>query len=44
MGNNSVLKLGGITLRGVAQEVALLFPVVLASAGTLAIDIEFTEE
>lgn len=35
---------GGIVLRGVAQEVALLFPVVLASAGTLAVDIEFTEE
>lgn len=33
-----------IVLRGVAQEVALTFPVVLASAGTLAIDIEFTEE
>lgn len=35
---------GGITLRGVAQEIALTFPVVLASAGTLAIDIEWTEE
>ena len=34
----------GVTLRGVAQELALTFPVVLASAGTLAIDIEFTEE
>lgn len=34
----------GIILRGVAQEVALVFPVVLASAGTLAIDIEWTEE
>ena len=34
----------GITLRGVAQEIALTFPVVLASAGTLAIDIEWTEE
>lgn len=35
---------GGITVRGVAEEVALLFPVVLASAGTLAIDVEWTEE
>lgn len=34
----------GITLRGVTQEVALLFPVVLASAGTLAVDIEWTEQ
>lgn len=34
----------GVTLRGTAQEVALVFPVVLASAGTLAIDIEWTEE
>ena len=34
----------GVTLRGAAQEVALVFPVVLASAGTLAIDIEWTEE
>lgn len=34
----------GIRLRGTAQEVALLFPVVLASAGTLSIDIEWTEE
>jgi hypothetical protein len=34
----------GIRLRGVSQEMALLFPVVLASAGTLAIDIEWTEE
>lgn len=34
----------GITLRGIAQELALTFPVVLASAGTLAIDIEWTEE
>lgn len=33
-----------IVLRGVAQEVALTFPVVLASAGTLACDIEWTEE
>ena len=35
---------GGIVLRGVAQELALVFPVVLASAGTLAIDVEWTEE
>lgn len=35
---------GGITLRGVTQELALVFPVVLASAGTLSIDIEWTEE
>ena len=35
---------GGVTLRGVAQELALRFPVVLASAGTLAIDVEWTEE
>jgi hypothetical protein len=34
----------GIRLRGVAQELALVFPVVLASAGTLAVDIEWTEE
>jgi hypothetical protein len=34
----------GIILRGTAQEVALTFPVVLASAGTLAVDIEWTEE
>ena len=34
----------GLTLRGVAQELALTFPVVLASAGTLAVDIEWTEE
>lgn len=34
----------GVRLRGVAQELALTFPVVLASAGTLAIDIEWTEE
>ena len=33
----------GVVLRGVAQEVALIFPVVLASAGALAIDIEYTE-
>ena len=35
---------GGVVLRGVAQELALTFPVVLASAGTLAVDIEWTEE
>lgn len=35
---------GGITLRGVAQEIALVFPVALVSAGTLSIDIEWTEE
>ena len=35
---------GAIVLRGVAQEIALTFPVVLASAGALAIDIEWTEE
>lgn len=34
----------GIRLRGVAQELALTFPVVLASAGTLSVDIEWTEE
>ncbi len=34
----------GIRLRGVTQEMALLFPVVLASAGTLSVDIEWTEE
>lgn len=34
----------GVILRGVAQELALTFPVVLASAGTLAVDIEWTEE
>lgn len=34
----------GVILRGVAQEIALTFPVVLASVGTLAIDIEWTEE
>lgn len=34
----------GVVLRGAAQELALTFPVVLASAGTLAIDIEWTEE
>ena len=34
----------GIILRGVTQEIALIFPVVLASAGTLSIDIEWTEE
>ncbi len=34
----------GLRLRGTAQEVALTFPVVLASAGALAVDIEWTEE
>lgn len=34
----------GIVLRGIAQELALTFPVVLASAGTLSVDIEWTEE
>ncbi len=34
----------GIRLRGTSQEMALLFPVVLASAGTLSVDIEWTEE
>lgn len=35
---------GGVVLRGIAQELALTFPVVLASAGTLSVDIEWTEE
>ena len=35
---------GGVVLRGVAQELALTFPVVLTSAGTLSVDIEWTEE
>lgn len=34
----------GVVLRGAAQELCLVFPVVLASAGALAIDIEWTEE
>lgn len=34
----------GVILRGVAQELALTFPIVLASAGTLSVDIEWTEE
>lgn len=34
----------GAVLRGVSQELALTFPVVLASAGTLAADVEWTEE
>ena len=34
----------GIRLRGATQELALTFPVALATAGTLAIDIEWTEE
>lgn len=33
----------GITLRGVAQEIALTFPVVLASAGTLSVNVEWIE-
>jgi len=35
---------GGIVLRGVAQEVALLFPVVCATTITCALDVEWTEE
>ena len=35
---------GGIVLRGVAQEICLTYPVVLASTATCAIDIEWTEE
>lgn len=35
---------GGVVLRGVAQELALTFPVVLPSAETLSVDIEWTEE
>jgi hypothetical protein len=34
----------GVTLRTAAEELCLVFPVVLASAGTLSIDIEWTEE
>ncbi len=34
----------GVILRGTGQELALTFPVVLASAGTLSVDIEYTEE
>lgn len=34
----------GLILRGVAQEIALRFPVVLGSAGTIAVDVEWTEE
>jgi hypothetical protein len=34
----------GLTLRGATQEIALVFPVVLATAGTLSVDIEWTEE
>lgn len=34
----------GIVLRGTAQEVALRFPVVAASAPTMAIDVEWTEQ
>ena len=39
-----ILETRPVRLRGVSQELALLFPVVLASAGTLAVDIEWTEE
>lgn len=35
---------GGVVLRGVAQELALTFPVVLTSAGTIAVSVEWTEE
>lgn len=35
---------GGVVLRGTAQELALVFPVVLASAGTLSVSVEWTEE
>ena len=35
---------GGVVLNGVAQEVALLLPVVAGSAATMAIDVEWTEE
>lgn len=34
----------GIVLRGATQEIALTFPVVLSSAGTISVDIEWTEE
>jgi len=34
----------GIVLRGVAQELALLYPVVAATIPTQAIDVEWTEE
>ncbi len=34
----------GVVLRGVGEELALTFPVVLASAGTLAISVEWVEE
>lgn len=39
-----IVETKGIILRGIAQEVALVFPVVLASAGTLSVDVEWTEE
>ena len=35
---------GGVVLRGVAQELALVFPVALATAGTLSVCIEWNEE
>lgn len=34
----------GLVLRGINQELCLVFPVVLASAGTLSVDIEWNEE
>lgn len=40
----SISQTKGVILRGVTQELCLVFPVVLASAGTLSIDIEWTEE
>lgn len=39
-----VLSSDGLVLRGTTQEIALRFPVVLASAGTLSVDVEWTEE
>lgn len=33
-----------IALRGISQELALTFPVALTSAGTVSVDIEWTEE
>lgn len=35
---------GGVVLRGVAQEIALTFPIVLGSAATIAVSFEWTEE
>lgn len=34
----------GVALRGAAEELALVFTVVLASAGTLSVSVEWTEE